>query len=252
MRFSGLFLLLSWLLVARAEAATLVACADEYCPFNCAADRPDLGYMIELLQRSAQSRQEHVIYKVMPWERAIQFTREGQCQALVGTPVNDPSDFIFPALPAGMNINVAWVKRDDHWRYNGVASLANRQIGLIDGYSYGDELDRYIATHVKNDTHLQIIAGETAIEQNVNKLTRGRINVYVEDLMVIQYRMRQQKPPPFIVAGEISRLPFHIAFSPRDTQSRARADALSQTVAKMRASGELTRLLNRYGVQDWQ
>lgn len=234
-------------------AQPVILCADTYCPYNCEPGSAAPGYLIELAQAAMATRGETVEYQIMPWQRAIISTRGGQCDALVGTPVGEPADFIFPAVEAGMNINIFITLSNSTWRYQGSASLAEVTLGGIDGYVYGEPVDSWIAQHLHQPSRVQLISGESAIEQNLVLLESGRTNAYIEDKMVLQYRAHIKSiHTPWRIAGEASRLPLHIAFSPAKTESAARAQALAKVVISWRKSGKLRALLGRYGLGDWR
>ncbi|NQD36972.1 ABC transporter substrate-binding protein [Permianibacter sp. IMCC34836] len=230
----------------------VVLCADTYCPYNCEPGAEQPGYLIELATAAMASRNETIEYRIEPWERAIVDTRGGRCDALVGTPAGDPADFIFPSVEAGMNVNVFITLAASNWRYRGAESLADIVLGGIDGYRYGEPVDSWIAQHHNDVARVQLISGETAIDQNLAMLARGRTTAYLEDKMVLQYRAQITRlGSPWRIAGEASRLPFHIAFSPAKPESAARAKALASLIKTWRQNGQLKKLLARYGLDDW-
>lgn len=234
-------------------ASPVILCADVYCPFNCEPNAEQPGYLIELAAAAMASRGETIEYRIEPWQRAIIETRGGQCDALVGTPFGEPSDLIFPTVEAGMNINVFVTLANSNWRFTDSASLANVVIGGVVDYSYGEPVDSWIANHRQNPARVQLISGETAITQNLSKLAHGRIDAFIEDKMVLQYLAQIERlNSPWRIAGEVSRLPFHIAFSPAKPESAARAKALSDLVVAWRKNGKLKALLQRYHLRDWQ
>jgi ABC-type amino acid transport substrate-binding protein len=47
-------------------------------------------------------------------------------------------------------------------------------------------------------------------------------------------------------------LDFYVGFAPHVAESNARAKQLSETMTTLRSSGELKKILARYGLSDWR
>lgn len=53
-----------------------------------------------------------------------------------------------------------YVKEESTWQFDGIKSLKNVSLGIIDGYSYNEELDAYIEKNKANSSKIQVIDGE--------------------------------------------------------------------------------------------
>ncbi|NDC56670.1 MAG: hypothetical protein EBZ69_07685, partial [Alphaproteobacteria bacterium] len=104
----------------RAETITLVA--DEWCPFTCdpASDPHKPGFLIDIVKAVFEKKGHVVTYRLLPWTRAINDTREGKYAALVGASQADGPDFIFHRTPLSTMQNAFFVKKDNPWRYTGL------------------------------------------------------------------------------------------------------------------------------------
>jgi polar amino acid transport system substrate-binding protein len=47
-------------------------------------------------------------------------------------------------------------------------------------------------------------------------------------------------------------LDFYVGFAPHNPESAARAKLLAQTMTELRSSGQLAKILARYGLSDWR
>jgi len=238
---------------ARAETITIVG--DSWCPYNCdpASDHP--GYMIELAQKAFSKYGIEVNYISVPWSRAIEDTRQSKYNATVGGFRSDTPDFIFPAVPQGRSNTLFFVKKDDAWRYTGIESLPEASIGLIAGYSYGDEVDAYIEKNKDDSKLIQTVSGDNALEVNLRKLMGGRIRTLMEDSYVMGHFLSQHPDLQGQVAPAGDRSVIvddnFIAFSPANPHSERYANILAKETEALRASGELQKILDRYGVSDF-
>ncbi|MBD8527786.1 substrate-binding periplasmic protein [Pseudomarimonas arenosa] len=236
-----------------AQAATISIVADEWCPYNCEPGSDKPGFMIEIAEKTLGAAGHTIDYKNMPWSRAIDEARKGKFDAIVGAAKDDAPDFTYPAEPLGLSGSIFVVRKGEAWRYAGLDSLAGHAIGVIQDYSYDDELDQYIEANAKDSAKVQVAAGETALETNIKKLEAKRIDALVEDQSVLNYALAQAgKSGAFDLAGKLSDAEIYIAFSPAKKESAEYAKILSEGLAKLRASGELKQILAKYGLEDWK
>ena len=238
----------------RAETITLTA--DIWCPYNCDPKAAHPGFMIEMAQKAFAKHGISVEYIKQPWTRAIEETRKGKYTAIIGAAVRDAPDFVFPQVTEGKIQNVFYVKKGDKWRYTGIDSLKEISLGVIADYSYNTALDEYVAAHKNDAKHIQVIAGDDALDTNFKKLIAGRIGSYVEGEFVADHYIAEHK-----ISGQVEeagRAPpsvddqLYIAFGPSGKKAKEYADILSQEVTAMRASGDLGKLLAAYNIKDWE
>ena len=235
--------------VVRAETVTIRA--DEWFPVNGQphSDRP--GYMIELASIILAGHGYTVDYQTMPWERAVDSVRKGKYDCVVGAFRGDTPDFVFPHENWGRFATWFYTRPDDQWHYTGLDSLRNQTIGIIGGYSYGDELDSFIQ---HNNPLFHIIKGDKALENNIEKLLAGRISVIAEAPLVMNAKLKQLglqgrlRPAGHFNQGEA----IYIACSPAKPGSRQLVDWFDAGVQALRRSGALAKILAKYAMTDWK
>lgn len=240
---------------AFAEKITVVA--DEWCPYNCApGEKP--GFMIEIAQAVFKKNNIEVDYSIMPWSRAVELTRQGQYSAIVGSTNGDAPDFVFPEKSQGLSTTAFFGLSDSKWEYKGEQSLPEVVIGVIDDYSYSSVVDEYIKKNLNNRDRIQVIGGENALELNIKKLEAKRIDAFPEDVNVLtDYYTSRGQTVPLKNLGEASSKTdlkdkeLFLAFSPKNPESKRYASMLSAGTDELRKSGELKKILDKYGVSDW-
>ncbi|GAB6039672.1 substrate-binding periplasmic protein [Endothiovibrio diazotrophicus] len=239
---------------APASADLITLRADEWCPYNCAPDSDKPGYLVEIAKRVFEGAGHQVDYQLLNWARAIEETRAGKYTAIVGAARGDAEDFVFPAEVLGKSVNAFVARKDDPWSYTGIASLENRKLGVVRDYSYNDAVDGYVEAHKNDAERVQIASGDNALEVNLRKLQKGRLDTVVDGQYVLTYTLTRLglNDSIHLAGADDSPDPIYIAFSPKAPKAGEYAELLATGVAAMRASGELQQILAKYGLSDWQ
>lgn len=234
-----------------AHADTVTIRADHWYPMNGTPGAALPGFMIEIAQQSLAKAGHTVDYALMPWERALYSAQKGQIDCVVGAYKSDAPDLLFPESSQGVDTVAAYVKKGNPWRYSTVEALKSIKLGGISGYGYGDEIDAYIE---KNPTHVQLTVGETALDQNIKKLLAGRIDVLIESPAVFDAKLKELKQEnQFEQAGTLSDVEnLYIACSPVKESSKTYIKLISEGTEALRQSGELAKILAKYGLKDWK
>lgn len=224
--------------------------ADAWCPYNCAPDADKPGYMVEIAR--VLFTDGGVDYQLMPWTRAVEEAREGKVDAVAGATAEDAAGLSFGKQALGASQTVIITRRGDPWRYAGPASLAGRKLAAVRDYSYGDELDAYIKAHEKDGGRLELVSGDDVTDQNLKKLLAGRVDAVVEDRNVAEFALVAQGMEGLVEQQPVGPAePLYLAFAPGPAGIE-RAAKLDAGIQALRQSGELGRILARYGLSDWQ
>lgn len=240
------YLLLLICSAAQADEITLVA--DEWCPINCAVGDSREGIFIEVARKIFEPKGHRITYKILPWSRAVEEVRKGHYTGAVGTYPKENPDFVFPdsILRSG---DEYFVLKDNPWRYQGIESLEHISLGVVQGYEYDDETMEYVEKHIKNPKRIQVISGNKATQSNVKKLLAKRVDVVLEDRLVMKHFLRNKPFSDEIVAAGATELTdLYIGFSPANPKSESYAKLLTEGLRKLKESGEFQKILDSYGV----
>ncbi|MDX1975555.1 MAG: transporter substrate-binding domain-containing protein [Rickettsiales bacterium] len=249
-----LFITLFFAETSHAETITIVG--DSWCPYNCDLESENPGALVEIAQHAFSKHGITVDYKILPWSRAVNETREGKYTALVGASKDDAPGFVFPDIEQGLMRNGFYVKKDSSWKYTGIDALQSVSLGVIADYTYSDQLDPYIAANMANIKKVQIVSGDEALTLNIKKLLAGRIDTLIEAQAVMNYTLAQKN-----LAGQLKEAGFieptpqdnlYIAFSPNNKKSKEYATILAKELAAMRKSKQLQTILAKYNMEDWR
>lgn len=243
-----LFIVLCLLLHAKASSQDIVLAADYYCPLNCTPNTASPGYSIEIITKIFAPYGIKVVYKNMPWQRALALAKRGEIDGVIGALKAEAPQLIFPKTPLSHIANHLFVKQHSRWQYVGIDSLMYQRLGVISGYSYGQEIDQYIIEN-NGSEFIKLVSGNSGVKTNIRKLLRGRIDVYVEDSQVMNYVAKELGIQSKIKsAGVSSTKPIYIAFSPQSALALQFVQIFDHGFEPLKASGELNAILAKYGV----
>ena len=242
-----------FLLSTLSHANTVTIRADEWYPINGVPGSKNPGYMIELAQVILAKHGHTVEYRSMPWERSLKEVRRGSFDCVVGAYKEDAPDFIFPDTAWGSIESTFYVKNETAWRYTNMDSVKNIVIGAIGGYAYSEEFDEYIKQN-RGKGKVQVINANNALEQNIKKLLLGRIGAVIESHLVMEAKLKSMNATNKVKSAGVlvEAENMYIACSPAKSTSKEYVKLFSGGIKELRTSGELKKILDKYGLKDWQ
>jgi polar amino acid transport system substrate-binding protein len=232
---------------------TISIVADEWYPMNGAANENPPGFMIEIAQQAAALWDASIQYRNMPWKKAIDLVRKGHFDCVIGAYKEDAPDFVFPKYHWGVDQMAFYGKRDKDWQFRDVKDLVGQRVGVVEGYSYGDLMDEWLAKH---SDQVSRINQNDALKLLVLMLIGQRIDLVVESQTVMMNKLSEEKLTTEIKELSLlgGRHPLYLAcssYASHLSRSRTIVDQMDQALQKMRESRQLESILNRYGLMPW-
>jgi len=262
MLFPKHFIILSILILMPATAFpdTILLKSDIWCPYNCAPDSKRPGYTIEIAKKILEKAGHNLKYEVTPWSRSLKLAKEGHITAIVGVTRNEAPELIFPEQEFGISTIHFFKRKGFPWKFAGPESFEAVKVGVMADYEYGAGLDEYF----KKNSHtqkVQIIRAENPLVLNIRKLLRGRIDVIPEDKSVfietaksigVLKKIEDAGIDPINSKEGLDESKLYMAFSPKNPKSKEYAKLITVGIEQMRLSGELDKILTKYGLTDWR
>ena len=230
-----------------ANAATIELRADAWCPFNCEPGSEQPGFMVEIAQEALALYGHKVNYETMNWARSLEYARNGRIDGVIGTDDGESPDFIF-GTPIGTYREAAAFRPGEGSSLDDAEGLIGLRVGGITGYEYSDFVAEYVEENA--DTGLvQLLSGDTALEQNLRKLLAGRVDLVPDERSVLAYTLASMNiatEVEIVLAEQVEDL--FIGFSPARESSTLYARQLSEGIAQLQASGRIAEIMSRYGL----
>jgi len=258
---------------------------NEFCPYHCTDskgkwDKDYPGYVYEIYDEIYSSAGYEFKATRYPFFRGMQSTYEGIVDAISG-PIKIESDLEMK-IKIRQNENTGYIyskliyskepislyhsscffgRRDMEWKYKGIQSLFPYRMAVVKNFDYGVELNNYIEVEAsKNNTHrVQLMFGNDIPVRHFKMLSRRRVDLVLADLQVGLYTIKkmekekQLKNDSMKLLGctEQGRRHLYVGFSPeRPKESRLLAQVFDQGINRLRSSGRLKLILDKYGLSD--
>lgn len=226
--------------------------ADTWCPHNCTPNSNAPGYFIEALE--SIFGKNNISYEELNWARAIQETRQGEFDMIVGAAKDDAPDFIFPKTPLGHNVNCFYTHPDSKWTYKDISSIKELKGGLaiVKDYAYFDELNAFIKSE-EGKRIIQSHHGNNILANMLKKVEMKRVDALIENPNVINYTFKDAKTIPLRKAGCVESGEIYVAFSPSKNKPKSQANAaqFDEGIKAMMQNGELKKILAKYNLEPW-
>ena len=221
---------------------------DPWCPYNC-KDSKQEGINIEVVRKIFEPHGHKVTVRYMPWARAVKSLKDGKITNFTSAAKADCPECIYADTPTTYMQNTIFIRAEDKTQWKGLDSLKGKVIGVINNYTYGEELTSYVKKHSGNESMVQTTSGPHALHSNIKKLVKGRIDFTVDEVSVLTYTSNQlnlkHKIKPI---HTISSVPLYLGFSPKDPKGKEYAALASKTLRQMKKDGTLAKIFEKYGV----
>lgn len=248
-----LLVLISLLFSLHAHSDEINLVSDIWCPYVCEPNSKTPGFMVEIANVIFAEAGHKVHFKLINWARAISETRDGKYTGLVGSSRSDAPDFIMPGEATGQSSNFFWINKDDTWAYKGIDSLKGKKMGVINSYSYGDEIDQPVQD---KNPHFIIVSGDDALAKMTRMTLAKRLDGFVENPNVLAYFLKDSsdyKDKFKSVGHNVTKdSELFVAFSPKNPKSKIYAELMSKGIINLRKTGKLKHILKKYNIKDWK
>lgn len=243
-----MFLLLGF--AARGE--TLRLRADTWMPYNGEPTAALPGYAIEIVRTIFTRHDITLDYQNMAWGDALKAAQTGEIEAVVGANRDEAAGLAVPQECIGTPRVGLFVRKDSTWRYANITSLRAIRLGTIVDYKYWPAFDEYVAKQTA--PQVTQFSGDHPLESAIAQLKDGTLDVVAETSSVFGWAAKNAGH----AAGDFRMVYLHegdpvfVAFTTRDGVGERYAALFDAGLRELRRSGELTKILTRYGQKDWE
>jgi len=237
-----LTILLIFSTVSYAQEQLLVI-TDPWPPYIIDENDQQGGFEYDITEEILKTMGYTMKYKSYPWNRVLHLIKNKEADAVLGIFKNtERQQYMF--FPDEAFVNTSYVlfhKKNDKFRYDGISSLNQKQIGIIGGYVYGNEFD-----NADNFTKQSV----PTVKQNIEKLLKNRIDLFTENRLVGMYIVNKMgytdKISPTTTPIDDDK-PHYIAFSMKNGHDKL-AKKFAAALKEFKQTQRFTEILNKYGL----
>lgn len=235
-----------------AEELVFANDATPYCPYTLCPNGQ--GYVLDVLLAVFEDYGYSVKVVNLPWNRALAMAAAGQVDGIAGITKDVLPALVYPHTEIARYTPTIFSLKVKRWQYEGVASLAQIRLGMVENYGNGEgnpELERYLGGKPDNVTY---IAADDAIAHLLQMIEAGHIDAMIEDKAVGEHMLQTTGKLALFKTAPVQKnaLPGYIGFGGNTAKARRLAAQFDAGLAKLRKSGKLRAILARYHLADWQ
>lgn len=184
--------------------------------------------------------------------RGAESRGKGEIEGVACASRAEAAGLILPLEPIGQPRVGIFVRKSSAWRYENLTSLLKIRLGVLADYKYWDAPDGYVAKH--QAPRVVPFSGDNPIKAAIAKLQSGEIDALPETVPVFSWTTAEAglHTSGFHIAYLHEGEAIFIAFSGGDERGKRYARLLDAGIKDLRKSGELAKILARYGQKDWQ
>lgn len=256
----------------------------DFCPLHCKgpdgklrSDQP--GAVVEIYRKIYGDAGYQTRFRHFPFNRGMLEVSLGRVDAIslplkfTGAALQDKirqlpeigrlyGRLIYTERPIGTHQSSCFfVRSNSEWVYDDEGSLESQRIGVANDHDYGPEMNAYLekARLGGNSDLIRELSGANMFLRNLKMLVARRLDIVLIDRVSGSYTIKQAEKDGEVPAGSIklsgcigSAQELFLGFSDKTPErSRKLARIFDDGIVRMRRSGELKSLLDKYGLDDW-
>jgi polar amino acid transport system substrate-binding protein len=249
-----------WTFSLHANDKSIRVRADTWCPYNCdPLSHIKQGSMIEILRHALEPAGYTIDYDVMPWEESLNAGRKGDIDAVVGLTMADGGGFQLPSEPQGIGITCFYGKKGGPldragFRLSRIEQLLSQRIVVPSGYLFVESLQKHLDTYKDDSKKILWVSSSWPLVDAYRAVFSGEADLFPENEAVINNLMISlgiRGGGQIVSLGCLEGENLYVGFSQKRADASILAELVSKKMGEMRKSGELSRILTRYGQKDW-
>lgn len=236
-----------------AQADVIKLVGSLYCPLICEDD--ENGFMVEIVRSVVEKNGHTLDYENLPRSRALDLVEAGQVDGLVGQVKGFEETYFYPDEQTGVINPCVFTSKSNDWVYDGSDSLAEVRMGLIPGYGYAaiPGMREHVAKYADDPDKVEYVVGQDPMLRILKMISLGRFTATLDDINIVNYLVKVHDLDDVRVAGCLeAKIDSYTIFPKVLPKSEQWATMLGDGIRELRASGELARILEKYGASDWQ
>lgn len=242
--FTGLFIVLLLALGAtstlRAEGLDIVY-SGKWPPYA-DSSLPGQGLAVELVTTALQRAGYDTFLHIDSLDRILEGGKLGVYDVFATPWYSDERNRYLDYSKPYLESYIRFIKKKDtEFEFNDFSDLGGMMIGIVENYAYDEEFN-----HSRN----LIKIGERNLIQNLLKLTQGRLDLTLDDELVLQYEINKYMPNSMkdleILPRPLAVRGIHIGVSRENPDHAKIVAAFNKAIAGMKKDGSYDKIIQQH------
>lgn len=201
------------------------------------------GGAIEVVKEAFRRMDVDITIEMLPLARGLLMLESGEVDGMFTLYKTEEREkyAYYPEMPVLSRIISFYVRDGSTITYDGnIESMLDYSIGVVNGYSYGKELDGYL----KNES-FPFVHVSPVLENTINAFVNKRFDILPHtklDMIYLLKRMDLENEIK-VLDPSIIELPVYLAFTREKEELIQIADNFSNTIKEMKKDGTYEKLL---------
>jgi len=210
------------------------------------------GFMIEIAQSIFERNGHTMNYILGPRSRGVKMVKDGDIDCVVNAKIKDHHFLAFPTEPWGYHAATLFSLPSSSFKYKDIPQLKGVRLGAIASTRYDNgSMDEYLKQSPNN---VSFSHGKDALTRQVRMLLKNRVETIVSCPLLMRGQLKSMglASDSMKSVGEVK--PFvgmYLACGRGNKRTEGYVSLFNNAIPKMRASGELQKILDKYGQIDW-
>jgi polar amino acid transport system substrate-binding protein len=228
----------------------------EACPLMC-PNQKDKGFTTEITKTVLEKSGYTVKFESLPWSRAVDFANKGTLSGLICTGQEESPLLIYPKLEEGIQNDCFYGAYSDKWKPNDLTSFINRKTIIFKGWVYEQKYKDKLGEKIYFKTFKEFSLEGGYFKRAIKMVQRGRAHAFWSDENMFKYFLKQNQSikEANIVKklGCIKRQKLYLGMSPKFPKLAKKVNRdFDKGMREIRKSGELDKIMAKYGLTDWE
>jgi len=235
---------------AQNDKNEIILASDDWCPMTCVeSNKQGRGLVTDIVEEALKGSSYRFRYKMINWARAIEMAKKNEIQGILGAYKSDVPDFLFSDQPQVVSHDCFYGLAEKKWKYDNFDSLLGKKVGIINGYSYGEQLDQYKVSDSGKKIFFET-SGDEPLMQNLNKVQAQRLDFILENELVINYNKMSGDPAfkKLVSYGCLSSKEIYAAFNKNDPRNSEVVRIISKFMSSKNGQKKVKELIKKYQV----
>lgn len=226
--------------------------ANDWCPQHCESGYAEKGYVVDIVTKALALEGVPFTLQYVPWTRAMDMVTRGEADGLLTPTVPGFPQFLYHQKAVGYQQYCFYVEAGSNWKYNRFADLAGKRLAYLKDSGLGP-IEDYLKANKSSIATTEMTGEKDFARRLFVFLGKKRADTVIVTSDVFAFgQSKGDIGRDFKQAGCLEQEKMAVGLSAADAnRSKAVGKSLDQGIVKLRKSGDLKKILARYGMQAW-